>query len=135
MEQLGNQKEIEALIKRIVGETVLNLKAAGLMNNSRATAIEKTEYLLKNYESFKQSYTESGISKKYVDIISKALEQIRDDEYFEIIPMRYFENQSREEVAGYFDVSTTTITRHQRDLLERLSILLFSDDVIFELFL
>lgn len=135
MEQLGNQKEIEALIKRIVGETVLNLKAAGLMNNTRATAIEKTEYLLKNYESFKQSYTESGISKKYVDIISKALEQIRDDEYFEIIPMRYFENQSREEVAGYFDVSTTTITRHQRDLLERLSILLFSDDVIFELFL
>lgn len=129
------KEEIEKLIQKTVSATILNLKLAGLMNNERSKATEKTEYILKNYTAFKKSYTESGISKKYVEMIEKALQEIKDDEYFEIIPLRYFENKSREQVAEYFDVSTTTITRHQRELLERLSILIFSDDVVYELFL
>ena len=128
-------EEIEALIKKIVGETIINLKTAGLMNNSRATTTEKTEYILRNYNAFKAGHTENGISKKYVEVIENALKAISDDEYYEIIPMRYFENYSREKVAEYFDVSPTTVTRHQRELIEKLSILIFSDDVIFELFL
>lgn len=127
--------DIEKLIQKTVSATIINLKLAGLMNNNRSTTIEKTEYILKNYEAFKKSYTENGISKKYVEMIDKALKEIQDNEYYEIIPMRYFENQSREKVAEYFDVSTTTITRHQRELLERLSVLIFSDDVIYELFM
>lgn len=127
--------EIENLIKKIINETIINLKIAGLMNNNRSTAAEKTEYILNNYNEFKKGYTESGISKKYIDIIEKGLKEIRDDEYYDIIPLRYFEKQSREKVAEYFDVSVTTITRHQKELIERLSVLIFSDDVIYELFL
>ncbi len=127
--------DIEKLIQKTVSATIINLKIAGLMNNNRSKATEKTEYILRNYEAFKKGYTESGISRKYVEMIEKALQEIKDDEYFEIIPLRYFENKSREQVAEYFDVSTTTITRHQRELLERLSVLIFSDDVIYELFL
>jgi DNA-directed RNA polymerase specialized sigma subunit len=135
MKNPADNTEIEALIKKIVTETVLNLKIAGLMNNNRNTAIEKTEYLLNNYNEFKKGYTESGISKKYIEIIENAIKEIQTDEYFSIIPMRYFEKQSREKVAEHFDVSVTTITRHQRELIERLSVLIFSDDVIYELFL
>lgn len=134
MNQPTNE-DIEKLIQKTVSATIINLKIAGLMNNNRAKATEKTEYILRNYSAFKNSFTENGLSKKYVEMIEKALNEIRDDEYFEIIPMRYFENLSREQVAEYFDVSTTTITRHQRELLERLSVLMFSDDVIYELFL
>ena len=130
-----SNEEIEKLIKRTISETILNLKIAGLMNNNRSTAAEKTEHILKNYEVFKNGCTENGLSKKYVEMIEKALRDISTDEYYAIIPLRYFQNQSREQVAEYFDVSTTTITRHQRRLLEKLSILIFSDDVIYELFL
>lgn len=129
------KEDIEKLIQKTVSATIINLKLAGLMNNNRSTTTEKTEYILRNYEAFRKGNTENGISKKYVEMIEKALQEIRNDEYYEIIPMRYFENKSREQVAEYFDVSTTTITRHQRELLERLSILIFSDDVIYELFL
>lgn len=135
MNQPTNNDDIEKLIQKTVSATIINLKLAGLMNNNRSTTLEKTEYILKNYKAFKKGYTENGISKKYVAMIEKALQEIKDDEYFEIIPQRYFENKSREQVAEYFDVSTTTITRHQRELLERLSVLIFSDDVIYELFL
>lgn len=134
MNQPTNE-DIEKLIQKTVSATIVNLKIAGLMNNNRTKATEKTEYILRNYSAFKNSFTENGLSKKYVEMIEKALKEIKDDEYYEIIPMRYFENQSREQVAEYFDVSTTTITRHQRELLERLSVLMFSDDVIYELFL
>lgn len=128
-------EDLAKLIQQTVNATIINLKIAGLMNNNRSAAIEKTEYILKNYEAFKKGYTENGISKKYVEIIEKALQEISGDEYYEIIPLRYFEGKSREQAAEYFDVSTTTITRHQRELLERLSVLIFSDDVVYELFM
>lgn len=128
-------EDLAKLIQQTVNATIINLKIAGLMNNNRSAAIEKTEYILKNYEAFKKGYTENGISKKYVEIIEKALQEVSGDEYYEIIPLRYFEGKSREETAEYFDCSTTTITRHQRELLERLSVLIFSDDVVYELFM
>lgn len=134
MNQPTNE-DLVKLIQKTVNATIISLKIAGLMNNNRSSATEKTEYILKNYEAFKKGYTENGISKKYVEIIEKALQEISGDEYYEIIPLRYFEGKSREQAAEYFDVSTTTITRHQRELLERLSVLIFSDDVIYELFM
>lgn len=134
MNQPTNE-DLVKLIQKTVNATIISLKIAGLMNNNRSSAIEKTEYILKNYEAFKKGYTENGISKKYVEIIEKALQEISGDEYYEIIPLRYFEGKSREQAAEYFDVSTTTITRHQRELLERLSVLIFPDDVIYELFM
>lgn len=134
-DQSPNSEEVKALIKSIVGETIASLKVAGLMNNSRVSTIEKTEYILKHYPALKAGYTENGISQKYIAVLENALKAISDDEYYEIIPLRYFENESREKVAEYFDVSPTTITRHQRELLERLSVLIFADDVIYELFL
>lgn len=134
MNQPTNE-DLVKLIQKTVNATIISLKIAGLMNNNRSSAIEKTEYILKNFEAFKKGYTENGISKKYVEIIEKALQEISGDEYYEIIPLRYFEGKSREQAAEYFDCSTTTITRHQRELLERLSVLIFSDDVIYELFM
>lgn len=135
MSNQSQSEEMKALIKSIIGETIASLKISGLMNNNRVSTIEKTEYILKNYPALKAGYSENGISRKYIEVLENALKAISDDEYFQIIPMRYFENQSREKVAEYFDVTPPTITRHQRELLERLSVLIFADDVIYELFL
>ena len=127
--------EINEIIQDTVNTTIAKLKLAGLMKDDRQEAFEKTEQLLKNYNQLKKSYSEDGTAKKFVDIVDKALIELYDDLYYDIIPMMYFEGQSREAIAEYFDTTVTTISRNKKRLVEKLKCLIFADDVIYELFL
>lgn len=126
--------EINDVIQETVKCTVAQLKIAGMMKDDKQSAYQKTIQVLDSYNDMKHSHSENGIAAKFVDIIEKALESLYDDEYYDIIPMTFFEKQSREKIAEYFDTTVTTISRHKRQLIERLSVLLFCDDVVFELF-
>lgn len=121
-------------VQEIVDMTVLKLKMAGLLNDNRKTAFQKTEELLRNYNTFKH-VSDQELTKNIVEKIEAALEEIADDIYFEIIPRFYFKNDTRENIADYFNTSTKTITRNKNKLVNQLKLRLFSDDVIFELFL
>ena len=125
-----NKNEVE----EIVNLTVLKLKMAGLMKDDRKSAYQTTEALLRNYNTFKK-VTDKKSTKKIVQKIEQALDEIKDDFYFDVIPMIFFQNCTREYVAEFFDTSTKTITRNKNRLVNQLKLRLFSDDVIFELFL
>ena len=125
--------EIKSIIDETVNSTIKKLKMAGLMRDGRKSAYEKTEEVLKNYEQLKKSYSEDGTAKKFVDIVDRALTEIQEDLYYEIIPMAYFEKKSRETIAEYFDTTPTTISRNKRRLVEKLQYLIFADDTISEL--
>lgn len=127
--------EIKSIISQTVDQTVLKLKLSGLMKDNRQTAFQKTEEILRNYNQLKKSYSEDGTAKKFVDIIDNALKELLDDLYYDIIPMMYFENQTREAIAEYFDTTVTTISRNKTRLVNKLKYLIFADDVIYELFL
>ncbi len=127
--------EIKKIIDETVNSTIKKLKMAGLMRDGRKSAYEKTEEVLKNYEQLKKSYSEDGTAKKFVDIVDRALTEIQDDLYYEIITMAYFEKKSRETIAEYFDTTPTTISRNKRRLVEKLQYLIFADDTISELWL
>lgn len=127
------EEEITEIIDRVVTTTVLKLKVTGLMRDGRKTAFQKTEELLRNYENFKES--DQPYAKKLVDIIDRSLDRISDNEYFEIIPMTYFKKYGREYIAEYFDTTVTTISRNKTKLINELKVMLFSDDVIHEIFL
>lgn len=131
----GDNVEVNEIIEETVNRTITKLKLSGLMKDNRQTAFQKTEQILKNYNELKKSYSEDGTAKKFVDIVDNALNEILDDAYYDIIPMIYFENQTREMVAEYFDTTVTTISRNKRRLINRLKYLIFADDVIYELFL
>lgn len=126
-------KYIRQIINDTVNATVLKLKMAGLMKDSRKTAYQKTEELLRNYNTFVKS--DQPYTTKLVGKINDALYDIKDDVYYDIIPMIYFEERSREAVAEYFDTTVTTISRNKNRLVNKLKARLFSDDVIYELFL
>lgn len=126
--------DIEKIIEKTVNATVVKLKMSGLMKDGRKTAYQKTEELLKNYMTFCQIEGQP-YTRKLVDIIDKALGEIESDAYFEIIPMFYFRGKTRENLAEYFDTSERTITRNKNRLVNKLKTILFSDDVIYELFL
>lgn len=124
---------INEIINATVNATVLKLKMAGLMKSDRKTAYQKTEELLYNYESFKKS--DQPFTLKLVSKIDDALKEIEDDIYYEIIPLTYFKNETRENIAERFNTTERTISRNKGRLVNQLKVKLFSDDVIYELFL
>lgn len=124
---------IKQIINDTVNATVLKLKMAGLMKDDRKTAYQKTEELLRNYMTFKKS--DQPYTEKLVKKIDDALGDIEKDPYCEIIRMIYFEGCTREDCAEYFDTTVTTVSRNKTRLVNKLKVRLFSDDVIYELFL
>lgn len=129
-----NDAEIKSIINDTANTVVLKMKMAGLMRDGRKTALEKTEELLRNYPIFKD-ITDQEYTIKLVAKIEDALKDIEDDIYYDIIPMFYFHNETREYIAERFGCTETTISRNKTRLLNQLKLKLFSDDVIFELFL
>ena len=125
--------DIEQIINDTVNATVLKLKMAGLMKDNRKTAYQKTEELLRNYNTFKES--DQPYTQKLVAKIDDALQSIEDDIYYDVIPLIYFEDETRENVADHFRTTVTTISRNKVRLVNKLKVILFSDDVIYELFL
>lgn len=125
--------DIKQIINETVNMTILKLKTAGLIKDNRKTANQKTEELLRNYYAFCES--DEPYAKKIVEKIDTALERISEDKYYDIIPFYYFEKESRESIAEYYDTTVTTVSRNKTRLLNVLKGYLFSDDVIYELFL
>ena len=121
--------DIDNIIEKTVTETVTKLKLAGMLKDDTDTAYEKTEKLLKRYNDIKLT------DNKIVPVFNRALDAIRDDEYFQIIELAYFENRSREYIAEYFDIEVSTVSRNKKRLVNRISRMIFTNDVIKELFL
>lgn len=127
--------EIKDIINQTVDQTILKLKMTGLIKDDQRTTFQKTECILKDYQHLKHARSEDGTAEAFVKIIDAALDEIAGDEYFEIIPMIYFENRSREEIAEFFNVTATTISRNKTRLIDKLKIYIFADEVVRELFL
>lgn len=125
-------EEIAQIINETVNSTVQILKAEGFLGKNKKTAFQKTEELLKNYNILKRS--KEPTTKKMITKLNEALKEIKDDQYYEIITMTYFENQTREYIAEYFNTTTTTVTRNKNRLINKLKIMIFSDETIREMF-
>lgn len=109
------------------------------MKENQKSAFKKTEEILRNYNRFKyaiknnQDNTEK--TKKLINIIDAALKSIEKDKYYNVIPYIFFDNKTREEIAEILDCEVKTVTRNKNRLVNQLKIVIFSDDVIKELFL
>ena len=73
-------------------------------------------------------------TKNFIKVIDDAVACLRDDKYYDLIRLRYFEGKSRDEIAEYFDCDTKTVTRNKNRLINLLQIRLFSDEVIQHIF-
>ncbi|NYB73406.1 sigma-70 family RNA polymerase sigma factor [Sedimentibacter hydroxybenzoicus DSM 7310] len=127
--------------------------------SKKPESYKKTELLLYNYNSFVKSIEikefqikaikeissdkgekeirdiEKSIckTKNLIGAIDAAVETLKDDMYFDIIRLRYFEGKTIENMAEHFYVEPSTISRNNNRLIEKLKICLFSDDVIKEI--
>lgn len=133
MKGVKDVDDIEKIVDMTINKTVLKLKMAGLMKDDQKSAFQKTEELLRNYHAF--CVSDQPYTIKLVKKIDKALSSIKDDPYFDLIQMAYFDGMTREEMAENFNTTVTTISRNKTRLVNILKSYLFSDDVIYELFL
>lgn len=69
-----------------------------------------------------------------IALIDKCMETLKDDPYYKILEMRYFEGRTQDDIAEYFGVSQVTISINKKRLIKELSIKLFPDLAIREMF-
>lgn len=127
------------LIEITVNATVKELKRAGLIRENKLNSFQKTERILYEYPKMKHNveiYQFEGmtITREFVQLIDEALKGIGDDPYFEIIPLKYFEGKTHEQIAEYFDVQPAAISKQRTKLINRIRGVIFSDDFINELY-
>lgn len=127
------QEYIDKIINDTVDKTILKLKMTGLLKDNRKTAFQKTEELLREYKNLKKDDSETVV--KLIAKLETALIDIETEKYFEIIPMIYFENRTREEIAEHFNISVRTVIRQKIKMINQIKTKVFSEDVVFELFL
>ena len=125
---------IREVIDETVNATVLKMKMVGLVKDNTKTAFQKTEEILRNYPTFKK-IKDQPYTVKLVKQIEEALKEIRDDPYYDIIPMYYFEDETRENIALTLETTVRTVARNKRRLIDYLKVKLFSDSCIYEIFL
>lgn len=128
-------KEKEEQIKEL-NQFGLNKKSNSVTSFSGNTGFIEVKSEAEKVED-KIELIESSIhtTKTFVRIIDDAIFSLKDDPYYDLISMRYFEGCSREEIAEHFDVDVRTVNRQKNRLVNLLQIKLFSDEVIQRMFL
>lgn len=64
--------------------------------------------------------------------IDRALETIKEDRYYNIIPFKYWDGMTMEEIAEKFDCEDKTIRRNKNRLVNKIKIMLFGADALNE---
>ena len=73
-------------------------------------------------------------TRNFIRIIDDAINCLKDDPYYDVIRLRYFDNVSMEDLAVHFGCDVSTIRRNKNRLINLLQIRLFSDEVIQQIF-
>ena len=92
-------------VRLVIKETVKELKRQGLLTDGRYTDVSRQ---LRNYYKAMPGAEDADISK--------ALQTLREDPYFEIIPLYYDGNVTLEDIAEIKGVDVSTVTRNKKRL-------------------
>ena len=68
--------------------------------------------------------------KNVVNMVERALGTIRNNKYYDIIEMKYFDDLTFEHISEKLDISVITAKRYKNKMIRQLQLVIFSDDVI-----
>lgn len=125
---------VDVTANKTARAVVSELKRAGLVKENRLSSYKKTERALYEYAEWIDTEDMSETTNRFCNLIQRALNRVRDDPYYEIIELKYFEHWTHEKIAEYFDVDVSVISKRRTKLINQLRPIIFSDDFIRELF-
>lgn len=128
-----NENEIKQIISETVATTVLQLRAAGLLQDNKKSAYEKTEELLRQYPELCK--VDEPYAQRVVQEIDACLAEAANDPFVGVIRLFYFEGNKNAACAAIMCYDDRTLRRNRRRLVEQFSTRLASDDFIRELLL
>ena len=86
--------------------------------------LEKVENKIENLQE------EIARIENVVNMVERALDTIKNDKYYKIIEMKYFDDLTFEFIAEKLDISERTAKRHKNYMIRQLQLIIFSDDVL-----
>lgn len=126
-------------------EQIEDLKKYGIPSKSKSiTSInmgtkreEEDEIIEDNINSLKQHIYRTKVVIRYID---RVLEKIKNDKYYDVIRLYYFEKKTLEQIAEYFDkkrnkdaTSPETIRTNKTRLIYEIKTYLFPNDTLTEI--
>lgn len=131
---LEREKQIKELKEFGIPEKSKSI--TGLSNNS--VIKNKDDIIEDSIDNLNKHIFKTKVIIKHIDSVISAL---KDDPYFDIIKLKYFDGYTHEQIAEYFDkkihkkgsTSTSTITLNKNRLIEEIRPLLLPNDLIGEL--
>lgn len=123
---------IENTARKTARSVVAEMKRKDLVKSNALNSFKKTEKVLYEYPVWRKS--DDAETQKFCGLIERALKEVEQDPYFELIELKYFERWTHERIAEYFDVDVSVISKRRTKLIDRLRPIIFSEDFIKELF-
>ncbi len=124
-EEIKNlQEESIKIVKPVTKSNTL------ILNDKYGTYVYGDETLDTRISELKQI---AAKTKSQIRMIKSALRQIEEDNYYNIIPLYYFEEKTIEEVAEEMDCSIGAISKHKKRLINLLKVYIFPDTFMNEL--
>lgn len=71
-----------------------------------------------------------SVTKNFISVIDKELNCLKNEKYFDIIRLKYFEGKTHDEIADHFQCDVKTVSRQKNNLISKLQVRLFSDESI-----
>ena len=93
-------------VRRVVRETVQEIKKQGLLNNCEDAIYRDVSEILRNH------YQTEPIDQ----VVEYAIQSLRFDPYFRIIPMYYEQKETIENIAELLNVDVSTVIRNKKRL-------------------
>lgn len=101
-----------------------------VLNERESTYVYGNETLQTRISELKQIVVKAN---SQIRIVNQALNMIKNDKYYNIIPMYYFDNITIEKIAEECDWAVGTVSKHKKRLMNELKIYIFPDTFLNEL--
>ena len=102
-------------------------RETGVNVQSSKVYLSELEKVENRIEKFKEEIVRIA---NVVNMVERALGTIRNNKYYDIIEMKYFDDLTFEHISEKLDISVITAKRYKNKMIRQLQLVIFSDDVI-----
>lgn len=116
--------ELEEELENIVIKKQVNYEPIFLCAYEHLSDVEKVEIKKEQINSKINKY------KSLINLIDFGLEEVKNDKYFKIIELRYFENYNIDKVTELMNIGESTFRENRNRLIHKLCEIMYPDEIL-----